>query len=142
HKARVADDDPLQAQELFAVKRLGAGFTDSVAPALEAVLRRVFPLYRKAGPGILEQEKGGRARENVARDVGDDLPRVFWQIEADEAVKCLGAKDERAECRRARQVVLYPVACCGVRRRQPFFSMTLWRAPMAYKVRGNGTARP
>ena len=54
HEAGVAEHDPLQAQQLIAIKRLTTGLADGAAPALDAVLRRTLALDRVAGPRVLE----------------------------------------------------------------------------------------
>ena len=48
-EAVIADDDLLQAQELVEVDWLASGLADGAAPALHAVLRRVFALDDVAG---------------------------------------------------------------------------------------------
>ncbi|MEN3374834.1 MAG: hypothetical protein V7604_189 [Hyphomicrobiales bacterium] len=42
HKALVADDDALQAQELILIERGASRFADRPPPMLDAVLRRPF----------------------------------------------------------------------------------------------------
>jgi hypothetical protein len=47
-KARIADDDLLQAQQLVAVEELAAGLANGAAASLDAVLRRSLALDGEA----------------------------------------------------------------------------------------------
>ena len=109
-KAVVADDDLLQAQELVEIDRLAAGLADGAAPALHAVLRRVLAFDDVARAGILQQQERGGAREQIGRHIGGHFLGAVGEIERDELLERRRAEHERAEFRRAGQVVADAVA--------------------------------
>ncbi len=58
-KARIADHEPLQSEQLIQVDRLATGFANGPAPTLNTILRRSLPLD---GVGGL-RPPGGRPPE-------------------------------------------------------------------------------
>jgi hypothetical protein len=72
---------------------------------LNPVLGRVFSFNDVAGLGILEQQERGGARQQVARHVGDDCAGTFREVGGNERLELVGAENERAEFRCAREVV-------------------------------------
>jgi hypothetical protein len=76
-EAGVAQNDSLQAQQLFAVERLASGLANRAAPALDAIRRRALALDSVARPRVFEQKKCRRTGEQVARKGGDDVLRAW-----------------------------------------------------------------
>lgn len=95
---------------------MAACLADCTRPALNAVLRRAFPLDGIAGFGVLQEKERGRAREEILGNLRDDITSTFAQVHLDIVVKCGCSRYERAELRCAGKVVLDVVAC-GVRSR-------------------------
>ncbi|MCY1547857.1 hypothetical protein D9M68_839370 [compost metagenome] len=96
-EARVADDDALQPLQFGAVYRPAAGFTDHLAPALDAILRRIFSLDLEARARILEQQECSGACKQVRRHFGDQPPRFVAEPARNERLECGRAEDHRAE---------------------------------------------
>jgi hypothetical protein len=74
-----------------------------------AVLGCSFARNGVAGAGVLPQQKGGRAGEQVARHIGDNLSRAARQVHRDKVLKRRRAENQRAEFRRAGHVVPDPL---------------------------------
>ena len=106
----IADHDALQAQQFVEIDRLPARLADGPAPPLNAVLGWMLAFDGEAGPGILQQQKGRRSRQQVLGDRVDGLLRARLEFHRREAVQRPGAEHERTELRRTGQVVLDPVS--------------------------------
>ena len=106
----VADHDALQAAQFCDVQRLFARLADSVAPALDAGLRRPFAFNREARAGIVEQQERGGPRQEIAGHRRRGVLCSRLQVEGDEAVQPFGTGHQWAEFRRAGEVVLDPMA--------------------------------
>ena len=118
-EARVADDDALQPQQLVKIDRAAAGFADHPTPALNAILRRVFVFNRETGLRVLEQQKGGGARQEIGGHFSDGGAGAFLQVSRGQRAQGVRPGDHRAEERRAGQVVLDAMARRGRGRRSP-----------------------
>ena len=110
HEARIADHDALQALQFVDVERGLTGLPDRVAPALDAILRRLLTLYGKARSRVAEQQERSRARQHVTRYCRHDVACAGRQVQRDELVQPFGAVHQRAEARCAGEVVLDAVA--------------------------------
>ena len=82
---------------------------DGTPPALDPALWSVFSLDGVTRLRILQQQEGRRARQQIARDIGNCSPSPICQIHRREILQCLGAEDQGAERGSSRQVVQNPV---------------------------------
>lgn len=109
-EALVADDDPLQTQQLLPVDGTSTGLADGAAPALDAVLRRPFALDGVAGAGVLQQKEGCGSGQDVLRNRRHDFARPISEVQVDPPLDLGRPIDEGTEGRGAGQVVPKPVA--------------------------------
>src|SRR2546426_11641431 len=80
HEARIADDNPLQPQQFIEIDGPATSLPYRASPALDAILWRTFSFDGIAGFRILKQQKGGGARQQSARDIGDDGLSAMGQV--------------------------------------------------------------
>ena len=113
HEARVSYYDTLEANQLLEIDGPPPGFSYGRSPSLDTALRRPFSLDDEARPRVLEQEKGGGADQQVARNGGRGFPGESPQVERRQAFEFLRAENQRAEIGRAGQVVAHAVARRG-----------------------------
>jgi hypothetical protein len=99
----------LQAQKFVAIDLTPTRLPDGTPPALDPALRSVLSLYGVTRLRILQQQEGCRARQEIARDIGNRSPSPIGQIHRREILQCLRTEDQGAERRSSRQVVKNPV---------------------------------
>ena len=117
-EARVLDQDAMQAHDFVERQRVLPGLQHRAAPPLQPVARRPFAFDLEAGAAVGQQKEAGRARDHVRAGASNDLVRLGSERARAEVRERLRPANDRAEGRRAEQVVAHLVTTGQPRRRR------------------------
>src|ERR1017187_9034214 len=104
-EARVLDQYSMQAQDFVNRQRVLSGLQHRPAPPLQSAARRLFAFDLEAGAAVRQQKETGRARDHVRAGTANDLVRLGPERARAELYERLRPANDRAECRRAEQVI-------------------------------------
>ncbi len=105
----VADRDASKADEVVKAGQAPTGPSDSPAPPSETIRRRTLALDRDTRPRLLERQSGNGAGRQLARNCGSCCLRSRGQVHGDRSFERFRPESQRAERRRAGQVVPDPM---------------------------------
>ena len=106
----------MQAQDLVKRQRVFSGLQHRAAPPLQPAARRLFAFDLEAGAAVREQKETGRARDHVRAGASNDLVRLGSERARAEVGERLRPANDRAEGRRAEQVIAHLVTTGQPRR--------------------------
>ena len=107
----------MQAKDFVKRQRVLSGLQHRASPPLQPASRRLFTLDLEAGAAVRQQEKTSCARNHVRAGAANDLVRLGSERARAEVYKRLRPANDRAEGRRAEQVIAYLVTTGEPRRR-------------------------
>src|ERR1035437_582282 len=120
-EARVLDQHGMQAQDFINRQRVLSGLQHRPAPPLQPAARRLFAFDLEAGAAVRPQKETGRAHDHVRAGTSNDLVRLGSERARTELYERLRPVNDRAEGRRAEQVIAYLVTAgeslrrCGIK---------------------------
>jgi hypothetical protein len=106
----VFDKHTLKSNDLFERERGLASLQDSAAPSLQASARRPFALDLEAGAAVGQQEKAGRACDEVRAGPADSVTGLCCQVRGYELAQRLRSSNDRTEPACSQKVVANTVS--------------------------------
>ncbi|MCD4774886.1 MAG: hypothetical protein K8S15_02410 [Candidatus Aegiribacteria sp.] len=69
HESEITYYYLMQPKKLIQTQRYTSRLADGLTPPLDTALWRLFPLYRKTGPGIIHKQERGCSGQNILGDI-------------------------------------------------------------------------
>jgi hypothetical protein len=105
-----ADDETLQAEELFFINRGPPRLANRLTPALNPIVRGTLAFDDVGRLAVVLQQEGRGACHQVRRGAPNDGPGFFGEVAREHCGQIEGQTNQRAEKRRAREIVANSVA--------------------------------
>src|SRR5208282_2024929 len=109
YKARVLDEDAVEANDLIEREPVLAGLQDGASPSLQAASWRPLALDLEAGPAVGQQHEAGGAGHEMGARAAHGLSRLGGEVLPEEIRERLGTPDDRTEPSVAQEIIAHAV---------------------------------